>query len=145
MELLETLPAEERREITAWLFDLGRHNPPVLPAPWPLRAVTSMRGDPPATASARTGPAIGGERERRLAATLSAGEDSQLVTIRLPAERHAELRTWCAEHGFTMAAVVRGLVERFLAEQGPAKPATTAGSAEPTASTEPSPESEPGG
>jgi hypothetical protein len=40
------------------------------------------------------------------------------VTIRLPSDRHAELRAWCAEHEFTMAAVVRGLVERFLEQEG---------------------------
>jgi hypothetical protein len=62
-------------------------------------------------------------RVHRLAATLPAG-DSQLVTIRLPAERHAALRAWCAEHGFTMASVMRGLIERFLEEHGTA-PRTT--------------------
>jgi len=40
------------------------------------------------------------------------------VPIRLPAEQHAALREWCADHGFSMATVVRGLVERFLEEQG---------------------------
>ncbi len=60
----------------------------------------------------------------RLTAALPAGEGSQLVTIRLPAERHAELRDWCSEHGFTMAAVVRGLVERFLEQQLPGPVAT---------------------
>ncbi len=89
--LLETLPPERRQEVTAWLLDQRRTG--AGPA-WP--------------------PSL---RLHRLASTLPTGEDSQLVTIRLPAERHATLRTWCTEHGFTMAAVVRGLVERFLEDQ----------------------------
>ena len=102
-ELLETLPTEERTEITAWL--LGQRHPG------------------PAAFLGRTWPRMAGEAGRlageagRLAAALPVGEDSQLVTIRLPAERHAQLRAWCAEHQFTMAAVVRGLIERFLEQQ----------------------------
>ncbi len=88
VELLETLPAEERQEITTWLLE---------------RSVGGFAA-----------PFFG---LRHLASTLPAGEDSQLVTLRLPADRHSQLRDWCAEHGFTMAAVVRGLVERFLEEQ----------------------------
>src|SRR5216110_805830 len=90
-ELLETLPTEERSEITAWL--LGQRypgSPAILGRAWPRMA---------------------GEAGR-LAGALPVGEDSQLDTIRLPAERHAQLRAWCAEHQFTMAAVVRGLIER---------------------------------
>src|SRR5690348_13241504 len=93
VQVLETLSPEDRRELTTWL--LGRTVP--------LRASSWMVGQPD-TLTGLTG-------------TLPAGEGSQLVTIRLNAERHAELRDWCTEHGFTMAAVVRGLVERFLEEQ----------------------------
>jgi hypothetical protein len=95
-ELLETLSTEERREITAWFF--GRQGQPG-------RHHWIAGPDLPASAG--------------LTSSLPAGEANQLVTIRLPADRHAELRTWCTDHGFTMAAVVRGLVERFLDEQRP--------------------------
>jgi hypothetical protein len=88
-ELLETLPPKERQEITAWLLE---RNPGGLAHPF-----------------------LG---LRHLASVLPAGEGTQLVTLRLPTDRHSQLRDWCAEHGFTMAAVVRGLVERFLEEQG---------------------------
>jgi hypothetical protein len=92
--LLETLPSDDRQEITAWFLS---------------------RSDP-----ARTSALFSHSREGRqaLASLLPAG-DSQLVTIRLPAESHAKLRTWCTEHNFTMAAVVRGLVDRFLEDQTP--------------------------
>jgi hypothetical protein len=100
-ELLETLPTDQRREVTAWLLGQGQTDP----------ATATVLDWPPRTQQ---------DRVLRLTAALPAGEDSQLVTIRLPADRHAELRDWCAEHGFTMAAVVRGLVERFLEQQRPA-------------------------
>jgi hypothetical protein len=94
-DLLETLPSEDRREITAWLLAGSRPTPP---APlWP----NSPRHWP--------GPVGAGP--------LPSGEETQLVTVRLPTEGHARLRDWCSENGFTMAAVVRGLVERFLDDQ----------------------------
>jgi hypothetical protein len=101
VDLLDTLPADDRRELTVWLLD---------------RAGRTGSGH-----AWLTGPQTRGvlpQSAASLAAgSLSSGEDSQLVTIRLPAERHAQLRTWCTDHGFTMAAVVRGLIERFLEEQ----------------------------
>ncbi|HEY2673704.1 MAG TPA: hypothetical protein VGJ07_25490 [Rugosimonospora sp.] len=93
--LLETLDPEDRREVTAWL--LGR----TLRRNWSL------------------GPALHRDllERRDLATGLVTGEGSQLVNIRLPSEKHEQLRTWCNEHSFSMAAVIRGLVERFLEEQ----------------------------
>ncbi len=38
--------------------------------------------------------------------------------VRLPAPLHREFRAWSKAHGFSMAVVIRGLVERFLARQG---------------------------
>jgi len=98
VELLETLPPATRQEITVWL--LGRGTPVGHPA-------TALLSSPDLRGHALMG-GLG---------SLPAGEESQLVTFRLPAERHAELRAWCAEHNFTMAAVVRGLIERFLEDQ----------------------------
>ena len=43
----------------------------------------------------------------------------QVVPVRFPTEQHAQLREWCAEHGFSMATVIRGLVARFLEMQLP--------------------------
>lgn len=40
-----------------------------------------------------------------------------MLPVRLPPELHERLRAWSGEHGFSMASVVRGLVERFLDEQ----------------------------
>jgi hypothetical protein len=41
-----------------------------------------------------------------------------MVPVRLSRSQHDRLKEWCAEHNFAMAVVVRGLVERFLEEQG---------------------------
>ncbi len=114
VDLLDTLPPDERRELTAWLLSVlgpgrSRGLAPVQLPPWPSWASA-----------------------RRVASTLTSGADSQLVTVRLPAEQHTQLRTWCEDHGFTMAAVIRGLIERFLEAQaepgdpppaGPSRPA----------------------
>jgi hypothetical protein len=98
--LLETLSPEDRQEIVSWFLSTG----------WSRRAI----GDPVEALKLR----------RQMASWLPAGEEHQLVTIRLPAEQHERLRTWCTEHNFTMAAVVRGLIERFLDAQGRSAPTT---------------------
>src|SRR5262245_25763351 len=97
VEVLETLPVDTRREILVWLLGQNR---PMVGAPWTITPEPRLRA------------MLG-----MLGGALPAGEESQLVTIRLPADRHAELRTWCTENSFTMASVVRGLVERFLEDQ----------------------------
>jgi hypothetical protein len=94
--LLETLDSADRREIVAWLFT-GNEG-------------ARQRAIPPVERL--------GELRRQVGGWLPVGEGTQLVTIRLPTDQHERLRTWCTEHSFTMAAVVRGLVERFLDDQG---------------------------
>lgn len=39
------------------------------------------------------------------------------ILVRLPADLHDRLRRWSTANGFSMAAVARGLIERFLNEQ----------------------------
>ncbi len=39
------------------------------------------------------------------------------MPVRFPVSLHERLKTWSADNGFPIAAVVRGLVERFLDEQ----------------------------
>jgi len=48
----------------------------------------------------------------------TARQMDQPLLVRLPAELHGRLREWATAHGFSMAAVARGLIERFLEEQG---------------------------
>jgi hypothetical protein len=46
-----------------------------------------------------------------------AGGPWQTVPTRLSVEQYEQLKQWCQANGFTMAVVLRGLVERFLDEQ----------------------------
>ena len=41
----------------------------------------------------------------------------QMVPVRFPEPQYRRLKDWCGRHGFSMAVVVRGLVERFLDDQ----------------------------
>lgn len=64
--------------------------------------------EPPATPSFAPGttftPALG-------------GGEQQMVPVRFPEPQYRRLKEWCGRHGFSMAVVVRGLVERFLDDQ----------------------------
>src|SRR3954452_1023444 len=102
VRLLETLPDEDRRALTAWL--LGQFTPAAGVSGTGAAAVTTALAPlPPAAGAAMI--SRWPELRRQIGNPLS-GEDSQLVTIRMPAEQHARLRDWCAEHQFTMAAVI---------------------------------------
>lgn len=93
--LLETLPSEERQEIAVWLLADSR-----------LSAAPQFDYN----RFEETLLSIG-------AAPFPGRDDTQLSTVRLPTDSHARLRDWCSTHGFTMAAVIRVLVERFLDDQ----------------------------
>lgn len=101
---LESLPSEQRQQVTAWL--LVRESRGLTPG-W--------LGKPDRDELVRTLlPGAGSFREVFGRTPNIAGEGYQVVPVRLPVELHARLRDWSAEHGFSMATVVRGLVSRFL-------------------------------
>jgi len=52
---------------------------------------------------------------------LAADPEPQLkvLPVRLPVADHDRLRAFSREHGFSMAVIIRTLVERFLDEQAP--------------------------
>ena len=103
LKAVSGLPEEERDVVLAYLLErgLGPHTARLEPA-LATPAFISLSGatDPPGFRSARS----------------SVGGDMQMVPVRFPAEQHQRLRSWCGDHGFTMATVVRGLVDRFLDE-----------------------------
>ncbi len=109
-KVLETASSEDRQAITAWLLD-GRVEPaPSVGTAADMRVwFNSLRGSDQGLTVF--------DRIERLRGALAPGEESQLVTFRLPQERHAQLRQWCGDHDFSMASVIRGLVERFLEAQ----------------------------
>jgi hypothetical protein len=102
LKAVSRLPDEERDVVLAYLLERGLGPqapaaPPAAPAFLSLASAT----EPPGFRSARAG----------------SGE-LQMVPVRFPAEQHQRLRAWCGDHGFTMATVVRGLVDQFLDKQG---------------------------
>jgi hypothetical protein len=129
-ELLESAPPEDRRSITAWLLERPSNASSALDlltrsGMAPAGALRRLGGtifmdpaDRAADPAGSVGEWLSGPRPDRLRGLLPPGQESQLVTLRLPAERHTQLRQWCTEHDFSMAAVIRGLVEQFLEAQG---------------------------
>jgi len=94
---LEHLTSDERQQVTAWVLTRSAPSANRYAHQELLRAVTP-----------------GPEAFREYYVRGSDTRGQQIVPIRLPAEQHARLRLWCAEHGFSMATVIRGLVGRFL-------------------------------
>ncbi len=108
---VETLPQADRELVYAWL----------------LRRVPLPRAGPGAegelTTVRRTYAAPLAPLRPDLTVTVSQqfpqSSGLQMVPVRFSSEQHALLREWCAEHGFSMATVIRGLVARFLESQQP--------------------------
>jgi hypothetical protein len=113
LKAVATLPEAERDQVYAWFMDRAIAGPGSLggsftgagPLPRQLREMS---------ATLLSLQAAGG-----LPGTQPAGQ--QVVPVRFAADQHAVLRTWCSEHGFSMATVIRGLVSRFLEGQLPAR------------------------
>ena len=109
VQAVGTLPPEDRDAVFAWL--LRRDN---------TRRI-GIVGAPSQAAVTRVREAQLGTAGEVVAVPSSAGQSrsgaQQVVPVRFPADQHAQLREWCAEHGFSMATVIRGLVTRFLEMQ----------------------------
>jgi hypothetical protein len=114
-----SLDPAERDRVYAWLL---RRDAGALPIPVPAPAapdpaarrrawLTSEAQD--VRALARADIALGMRSAQPTAAA------QQMVPVRFSTAQHAQLREWCAEHGFSMATVIRGLVARFLEGQLP--------------------------
>jgi|SRR6185437_5983385 len=106
VQAVGTLPAAERDQVYTWLLGRAMAGPfGASHLPGRMREVSAQllslqqAGGPPAAQQ------IG----------------QQVVPVRFSTEQHAQLRTWCTEHGFSMATVIRGLVARFLEGQLPAR------------------------
>jgi hypothetical protein len=101
---LETLDSADRQRVTAWLLHRTSGGTGRLGGAERERLVRVL-------SPGRAGPRelFGIERS-----SILAGQDHQVVPVRLPTELHTRLREWSAHHGFSMATVVRGLVARFL-------------------------------
>jgi hypothetical protein len=107
LKALGSIPEEDRDRVLAWM--LAR-----LPPAGETALLTSALPDP-ATMRQRSKQVALGER------------GFQVVPMRFTSDELARLRAWSEEHGFSMAAVVRGLVSRFLDGQPDAGPKTQQG------------------
>lgn len=103
LKAVRTLPPREQDLVLTALFReaLAAPSPPVRPAPPTARPDVLFLQDP---ALFQVGP-------------MEPSGPSAIFPVRLPPELHERLRRWSTEQGFSMAGVVRGLVERFLDEQ----------------------------
>lgn len=52
----------------------------------------------------------------------SSGGDLKVLPVRLPSADYEQLREWSREHGFSMAVIIRTLVERFIQDQQRRRP-----------------------
>lgn len=99
---LAALPHDEQVQGMAWLLRAVSNPHDLLDPGVPpiLQRMMASQGDVPNT--------------KRLVA----GGELTMLPIRLPNDQYVALKTWCAANHFSMATVVRGLVEKFLADQG---------------------------
>ena len=111
VKAVATLPDAERDQVYAWFLDRGitGSRPGTFAGPGPLpRQLREMSAT---LLSLQTAGGLPGAQP----------VGQQVVPVRFAADQHAALRTWCSEHGFSMATVIRGLVARFLEGQLPAR------------------------
>jgi len=99
LKALDSLTAEERRQVLSALVEA---------AIAPAAATHPVRSQEPPVLSPEGW--FGYPRK-------SSGGPPSVLPVRLPADQLERLRSWCADHGFSMAVVIRGLVERFLDDQ----------------------------
>jgi hypothetical protein len=102
------LPAEQRDLVLTWLL----RQRPSLARQWTLGAGSESRMAAAELQALQR--AVAGQPLRGMPPAAQ-----QVVPVRFPTQQHAQLREWCAEHGFSMATVIRGLVARFLEGQLP--------------------------
>jgi len=120
LKAIRSLPAEEQEEVLVAV--LGGQGV-AIGAAGPRAEVP---GPPPGLPGAPFTIPLSGEflpePGSRVRASATAGEAAlRVLPVRLPAEEYERLRSWSREHDFSMAVIIRTLVERFLAGQAAPK------------------------
>jgi ParG protein len=114
---LAQLPAEDRDKVYTWLLGTSLRMQPGVMEPLGRRLRWAVAAESGPVTQQDFGTA-GADLVRDLFRG-SSGSAQQMVPVRFSADQHARLRAWCSEHGFSMATVIRGLVDRFLDSQQP--------------------------
>jgi hypothetical protein len=117
IKAVQALPDGERDTALGWLIE--RNAPSwggAVAQAGAVRAAAVARGEERPDTGPTPPPGI---FSRRFGEYGSLHGEHQSVLIRLPVEQHTRLREWCTKHNFSMATVVRGLVDRFLEQQAP--------------------------
>lgn len=112
VKAVRALPQEEQDAILAGLLDRSS-TPPAFSSMarrWTPQFLSHFLPDP----TAYPAPAPGRPTER--------GAALRVVPVRLATEQYEVLKQWCEANDFSMATVIRGLVDRFLTSQ--ARPPT---------------------
>jgi len=121
LKAVRTLEPEEQEEVLGELLLAGTATsltgPPSAPVEHqvalpPYVSITGLRRRVGAVARA----------EDFLTTLAVASGDVKVLPVRLPEADYERLRAWSKEHGFSMAVIIRTLVERFLDEQGAPRP-----------------------
>lgn len=117
LKAVRGLPADEQDEVLKGLLVglMGRE--PSGPGTRPRRSdpfaiAARLRAGPPAER-------LLGLIEPDLQAVVAGESDLKVLPVRLPAVDYERLREWSRAHDFSMAVVIRTLVERFLAGRLP--------------------------
>lgn len=124
VKAIRGLPAREQDDLFAYLLESAIGARPeaagLLGRPLAGQVAGRLTQDPSVAAASSPSIAIGPGPSFRPG---SGGQ--RMVPFRLPDPLYERLKMWCGQHGFAMAVVMRGLVERFLDEQEAAQPRET--------------------
>jgi hypothetical protein len=116
LKALNALPPQEQGELLLQL--LGRSQPTVSPMTSPMTFPMSWAEGTDGREMAEVFAAAQDVRAaRRISAGTSSEPELKVLPVRLPVADYERLRDWSRSHEFSMAVVVRTLVERFLDEQ----------------------------
>lgn len=112
---LGQLPPAERDKVYTWLLGTSLQLQRELVAPLGGQLTRAIR-----VAAQPSLQQDFAEAEAEVLRSLSRSQGAaaqQMVPVRFSAEQHKRLRAWCTAHNFSMATVIRGLVDRFLDSQ----------------------------
>ena len=111
LKAVRMLPQREQDQVLTALFREALSHP--IPVTEPVPFTRPLPGPAPPDVVM-----LSDEPHMRLGYPPDMPGRAAMLPVRLPPELHDRLRQWSNEQGFSMASVVRGLVERFLDQQG---------------------------